>query len=888
MSSLINTAITGIRLSQTALSVTGHNIVNANTEGYTRQTVHQVTNPATKTAVGYLGTGVRIEDIVRNTEKYLVDQVVRDIASLSEADTYLFNVSQVNNLLASDQTNLSNYVNQFFSAMNESINDPGSLLGRQLLMTQTHQLVAGMKALDDRLLAHNSSINTQLQSAADKITSLGKRIADLNRVIGDASLNGNQPNDLLDQLDLVVRELSRYVSVNTVNRPEGGLNVFIGQGQPLVVGTVSQTLKAVPGDTDARRYDMVFVGPQGIQKANNLLTGGEVGALLRFREEALEPAIGAVGLLATSIAFQINEQNSLGMDLEGNLGGLVFGDINGAQISRDRVKASIDNASPNDRVLNVKIDNVADLKAGDYELRFTGPGRQYSVVRLSDNKTVTTGTLATAYPQSVSVDGFTINFEAGSFQAGDRFLIQPTSRGAAQVGVQITRAEEFAFASPIRVQAGVSNQGGAQLIGSSVTSVDTGLFADTSRLSPPMIIRFTSATTYDILDNSDPSRPVPLNPPLTNLTFVPGAQNQMFPSTAGGTTVVASGPAAGVLQLGGSNGFPGETLRIHTTDPATGFIREQMITLGAGESASVMARRLSTLDGVTAVAHSQTVLSNFQSVAGDPMRLSLNGIDLTDPTWTPPGEALPQAIPDPLTADFLRDRINSLPEFKAMGITASSDGLNLTVKSTTGVDLKFSLTGSGSLDAGEPAATVTAPLAGDPAVEFTAGGQLELHLAPDMQIYSSRDDGLFGAAPVGVDNYRGIQVVMTSGASGDGAPRAGDTFTIGYNMNGSADNRNGLELLALNSKPTMSGGSQNFHTSYGQLAEMVGIYTSQARVNQSASESMLRQSMDSMQSVAGVNLEEEAARLIQLEQHYNASARLITLARDLFETLLKL
>mgnify|MGYP001627124553 CR=1 FL=1 len=888
MSSLINTAITGIRLSQTALSVTGHNIVNANTEGYTRQSVIQSTNPATRTAAGYLGAGVKIDDIVRNTEKYLVDQVVRDIASLSDSDTYLFNVSQVNNLLAADQTNLSKYINQFFGAVNESVNDPGSLLGRQLLLTQSHQLVSGFKAMEDRLTAQNSSVNKQLQSAADNITAIGKRIADLNRVIGDASFNGSQPNDLLDQLDMVVRELSRYVGVSTVNRPEGGLNVFIGQGQPLVVGTVNQTLKAVPGATDASRFDLVFTGPQGNQLVSNLMTGGELGALIRFRQEALEPAIGSIGMLATVIAFQVNEQNSLGMDLEGSLGGLIFSDVNSTQIARDRVRASSGNPPPNDRLLNVTIDSVADLQISDYEMRFPGPGRNYSLVRLSDNKVVTEGILGTAYPQTVSVDGFSINFEAGSFQTGDRFLIQPTKRGALQMKVQITRPEEFAFANAIRVQSSVSNQGGAQLLSSTVENVDTSLFTKSGTLSPPMIIRFTSATTYDILDNTDPSRPVPLNPPLTNLSFVPGAQNLMFPAQNGGTTVVSGGPAAGQLQLASDNAYPGEILRFQTTDPVTGFIKDQTLTLLAGESATTMARRLSGLDGVSAVAYSKTVLGDFQSGSGDPLRLSLNGVDLTDPTWVAPGQVAPEAIPEPLTADFLRDRINRLPQFQSQGITASSDGVNVTVRSTTGVDLSFSVTGSGSLSAGDPAQTINAPAPGDPAVAFTVGGQLEVHLAPETQMFSNRNDGLFGPAPVGVDNYRGIQVIMTSGAAGEGAPRAGDTFTIGYNSNGTADSRNGAAMLALNNKLSLSGGNQSYHSAYGQLAEKVGIFTSQARVSQSASESMLRQSMDAMQSVAGVNLEEEAARLIQLEQHYNASARLITLARDLFETLLRI
>ena len=107
MSGLLNTAITGIRLNQAAMSVTGHNIVNANTEGYSRQSIQQSTNSALKTSAGYLGTGVNIDQIIRHTEKYLQDQVIRDIGTLSEADTYLSQVSQINNLLASEQTNIA-------------------------------------------------------------------------------------------------------------------------------------------------------------------------------------------------------------------------------------------------------------------------------------------------------------------------------------------------------------------------------------------------------------------------------------------------------------------------------------------------------------------------------------------------------------------------------------------------------------------------------------------------------------------------------------------------------------------------------------------------------------------------------------------------------------
>lgn len=891
MSGLINTAISGIRLNQTAMSVTGNNIVNVNTEGYTRQSIVQSTNPSLLTPAGYLGAGVRVDEIFRQTEKHLVDQVVRDISVLSDADTYLSNVSQINNLLASEKTNLSRQVNDFFGAVNESVNDPASLLNRQLVLTQSKQMTAGFKSVESRLIGQNDAVNKQLVVVADNISSMAKQIADLNRVIGESvpSGAGNQPNDLLDKLDMVIRDLSKLVSVNTVTRNEGGKDIFIGQGQPLVLGNTTQTLKAIPSNTDASRYELVIASARGNQPVGNLMTGGEVGALLRFREEALDPAIGAIGLLATSIAFDVNAQNKLGMDLDGSLGGLIFADVNGAAASRDRIKSSLSNSLPDDRVMNVKIESVSDLKISDYELRFSGQGKNFSLIRLSDGKNVIDGELGTRYPQSIAVDGFRINIEAGNFQTGDKFLIQPTKSGAKQLQVQISRAEEFALASAIRVESAVSNQSGVKLLSTEVNSVDTDLFKTPGKLSPPMIVRFTSATTYDVLDNSDPANPVQLNPPLTNLSFTPGARNNLFPGEPGSTSVASSGPAVAQLQTGSSaNGYPGEVLRFQTVNDTTGFIREQNLTLSPDESAASAARRISSLVGMQATAYSSVVLSDFVSGGVDPLTLSLNGIDLTDPAWVAPGADSAESIPNPLTADFMRDRINRMPALQAQGISARSNGVNLTVFSTQGVDLSFQVDGSGSLQAGEPSQLINAPAPAAPAFNFTVGGKIDVQLAANSQMLSSRNDGVFGATPAGLKNFRGIQVVMTSGTGTDGAPKAGDSFTISFNKDGTADSRNGLAILGLNSRPALSNGNLTYNAAYGQLAESLGTLTSQARINQSAGESMLRQSMDAMQSVSGVNLEEEAARLIQLEQHYNASARLITLARDLFDTLLNM
>ncbi len=893
MSNLINTAISGIRLNQTALSVTGNNIVNANTEGYSRQSVSQSTTISTRTAAGYLGTGVQVNDIYRNTEKHLVDQVVQDIGALSDYDTYLFNISQTNNLLASEQTSLANAMNGYFDALNEAVNDPGSLLGRQLLMSQTQQMVSSFEGVESRLLEQNLSVNKQMQAAAGAVTSLGQQIAELNQVIADAQGGGTgqSPNDLLDERDTLVRELSQYVNVSTIDREDGGMDVFIGQNQPLVVGAETQKLIAGPGNQDSSRYELFFSKGNSLQNITRQMAGGELGGLVRFRNEALDPALNSLGRIGLAITDGINQQNKLGMDLEGSLGGGVFADINKADVASERVRADSRNSPPYNKDMSITIDDLAALTTSDYELTFPGPGgQQYNIVRKSDGEVMEKGMLSEARPQEISIDGFTLHIDEGTFTAGDRFLLQPTRTGVGQMQMQITRSEEFAFASPLRIDTASGNQGGAELLSSQVISTDTAFFAKNGSFSPPLGIRFTSATTYDVLDYSNPANPVQLDPPLRNLPFVPGSQNPLLPTDPDGTTVSTDTAVAGLLQLASTNnGYPGEVITLETTDPDTGFIKQQSVTAAAGEEASVTARRLSALSGVSATAYTQTSLQDFTAGGpGEALQLTLNGVDITDPDFVLPGESVAQDVPVPLTADFLRDRINGNPDLAALGITAKSDGVKLSVFANTGIDLNFSVDGGGSLTVGDGADLITAPLPADPAVDFTVGGKMDVQLAANTELSSDISTGLFGASPTAQKNFLGIQISMTSGSGPDGQPKAGDTFTVSYNKNGSADSRNGAAMLALGSKSVLSEGNLTYQEAYGQLAEKLGILTSQARVNQSASESMLRQSMDAMQSVSGVNLEEEAARLIQLEQHYNASARLIGLARDLFDTLLNM
>uniref|UniRef100_UPI0030DD88E4 FlgK family flagellar hook-associated protein n=1 Tax=uncultured Marinobacter sp. TaxID=187379 RepID=UPI0030DD88E4 len=401
------------------------------------------------------------------------------------------------------------------------------------------------------------------------------------------------------------------------------------------------------------------------------MNGGKLGGLRRFQDQALKPATDELGRLAVVISDQLNKQHQIGMDLEGDLGGLFFTDINSPEIQRARVIASGNNQAPSNGVLGVEITDSSELVAGSWDLRFSGAdGRNYELIDQATGRTVNQGRLPDPLPAEISMPGFNIRVEAGTFNEGDRFQIQPTRQSASDLRLLVEREEDLAFASPVRASADNGNSGDASINQGTMLSIRNPLtnaalpgFTTLGELSPPLMVRFTSDSQYEVLDATDPARPVPLDPPV-----------------------------GGDYQRGISNAL-------------------------------------------------------FSENPADP-------------------------------------------------------------------------------------------------------------------------------------NYRGFQFRVS------GNPEAGDSFLIEYNTGGVADNRNAELLAGLATARTMNGGTQSFTDGYAGLVENVGVKTRQSQLDRDSAASLLEQSTNQRESVSGVNLDEEAGRLIQYQAAYNASAKVMGVAQELFDTLL--
>ena len=460
MADLLSTSVSGLLAFQQALDVTSNNIANASTPGYSVETANLAEAPGQSTGVGFVGSGVDVQSITRNYNEYLAQQVRSSQASYSSSNTLATQAAQIDNMLSDSSTGLTATLQSFVNSLQTVASTPTSTSGRQALLSQAQALAQQLNSYDSQISQYGSQLETQLSSDVTQVNSITANIATLNRQIAAASTNGQTPNQLMDQRDQLVTQLSKYVSVQTATESNGSMDVYVGTGQALVVGGTASTLTTVPGTYDPTQLGIAISGGTGSTPADitSEISGGALGGLLSARTQVFDPARNAIGQVSVAVSSIVNQQQQSGMDMTGAQGQPMF-TVGGVQTLPDANNTG--SAS-----LGVTRGSLNALTTDDYKLQYTG-----GAWRLTD---ATTG-------QSVAMTGSGTNaspFQAaglsivtsGTPASGDSFLIQPTAAAAAGFSVALTNPAQVAAASLVQGTTGSTNTGGATVSSASVTN----------------------------------------------------------------------------------------------------------------------------------------------------------------------------------------------------------------------------------------------------------------------------------------------------------------------------------------------------------------------------------------------------------------------------------
>lgn len=470
---LLSTAISGLLVSQRGLATAGHNVANVNTEGFSRQRVEQVTRPPTPYGDGFLGNGATINTVTRVYDQFVSGRFTDATTTSGQTGEFYRLATRVDNLLADPQAGLAPLLQRFFNSVNDVANDPQSTTARQVMLSEANSLVDRFDYLNQRFSDLRDGVNSEITNRVSEINTLASSIAQVNRdIVLAQGLAGGQPaNDLLDKRDALVNDLASKVSVRTVLQDDGALNVFIGNGQTLVIGPTYNALSVVRNPYDVSQAEVGYTAGGVTTIVTSMLTGGSLGGALEFRGQMLDAAQNALGRIATGLADGINAQHRLGLDLNGAAGGDFFSPVDNTA----PVVTARSGSSPNTGTLQFDVDLsvVSALTTSDYQLDYDGAN--YQLTRLSTNTLV--GTFA-GFPQTI--EGMTLTLTAGAANAGDSFLIQPTRNAARDISVLVSDPSRIAAAGPL-LAAGATNANGLPTNGGTAT-ITPGTVSNTTNL----------------------------------------------------------------------------------------------------------------------------------------------------------------------------------------------------------------------------------------------------------------------------------------------------------------------------------------------------------------------------------------------------------------------
>ncbi len=481
MSSIFGIDLSALQAFQQAIAVTSNNVANASTPGYDQESIDLTAAPPQETGGVAIGAGVVVSGVQRAYSQAAAVQLNTSQSSLGQLNALQNYTSQIDNLFGTTAGGLTTALQSYYSGWSAVADNPTSTAARQALLGDANALAANLNSTSSQLQSLNSDVNTRITADVQQVNSISSQISNLNAQITQSSGLGQPPNQLLDQRDQLVSNLSQIVGVTTTSNSDGSINVYVGNGQPLVLDQNTYALSTANNQFNASQLEVASSASNG-NSISGSITSGDLGGLLAARTQAINPAINQLGQIATAVAQSANTQQAAGLDLNGQLGSALFSV--GAPV------ASASSANTDATTASVSLTNVGALTSENYVLSYTGGA--YSLTDATTGANIAlTGAGTSASPLTAGSVGLSIVL-SGTPAAGDQFLIQPTVQAASTIGVTLTDPSGLAAAGAIQTSASDTNAGtGAISAGTVLDAANPNLLNTTS-------IQFLTPTTYSV------------------------------------------------------------------------------------------------------------------------------------------------------------------------------------------------------------------------------------------------------------------------------------------------------------------------------------------------------------------------------------------------------
>jgi flagellar hook-associated protein 1 FlgK len=480
-SALFSLGTKAMTASYSALATTGHNISNANVQGYSRQQVELATAEGQFSGAGFYGKGVDVTTVTRAHDAFLTREAAtaRSLAAMDASRLDLLN--QLETVFPTGEQGVGHAAGEFLNAMVDLSARPGDAATRQVVLARAGDVAGRFAAAGAQLDVLQQQVRETLQANVAQVNQLAASIAELNQRIASVLGLGHSPNDLLDQRDQALADLSEKLQLTTVEADDGTLTVFIAGGQRLVLGTQAQPLTVEVDPSDATRSALGLSESGYVRMLQpQELGGGTIAGLLRFQNDDLVDARTQLGQLAAALSGKVNEQQALGLDMSDPPGSGVAIFAAGPAVALPNAHNAVNGAGQFIGQVSLSVTDPTQLRASEYALRADPGGAPgvWELTRLDDG-------LVRSIASGDVVDGLRIDIGPGLPAATDRYLLQPVTRAANGMRRVLDDVRGLAAASPLSASTPAGNSGtgsvaALRVVSSSANPDQTATFTFTS------------------------------------------------------------------------------------------------------------------------------------------------------------------------------------------------------------------------------------------------------------------------------------------------------------------------------------------------------------------------------------------------------------------------
>ena len=374
LNSLLDVAKSALFTAQQALTVTGHNISNVNTPGFSRQEVILTEERPVDGSPGQVGTGVKIEQIRRAVDIFLNRELTTSQEGLGQFTVTSDELRRLERLFGDTRgQGLAQQLNEFFKALQDATTTPSQITPRSVVLAKASTLVTTIHQIHTDLTNTRRAIDMQIGVNIGEINGLTRKIAELNTQIKSAEVSGQNANDLRDKRDLAVNELATRIEVSTLDRLDGTVSVFTARGLVLVDQETTRNLVGVESTDNQGLLDIGYdIGGNQPSIITDFIASGRVRGLIDVRDGTIPSVQQGIDALAGSLLNEVNQLHRVGYGLDGSTGQDFF---SGLSVTTKAPSTNVGTGS----IGNGAVTAPSLLTFHDYEIRFSG-GNNYTIV----------------------------------------------------------------------------------------------------------------------------------------------------------------------------------------------------------------------------------------------------------------------------------------------------------------------------------------------------------------------------------------------------------------------------------------------------------------------------------------------------------------------------